>query len=420
MHVGSTDTEATPVCFRGAEHRAAKQYFHGTHRCVLPEETLDRIRPTFPVAGLTRIADITGLDRIGVTTVVSIRPNAATQVCSAGKGFTRAAAEASGAMEAIEVFHAENVGVPFFQASYQQVADRHRVPPIDRLPLLKNSLFDVRRPEYWALGWDLNAQEEVALPFQVVPLYASKPRQPHRSFNAGGSNGLASGNVFLEAVCAGLYEVIERDAMACSKLRREKRGTRAPRVDVNSLQSVLVRELVERIQRVGIEVTLHDLTVDTDVPVFQATVHDKTVRHVGVFRGQGAHLDAEIAMLRAVTEALQSRLVIISGARDDKFRYKRDMGIRLDRTATVEALERSSASAVPLAVRNEATATFEGDVARLIEKLSRVGHAQVVVFDLTRPQFDISVVRVVVPGLEGYMFEHYSPGPRAQRYASSP
>lgn len=417
MEEGSTD--APPIGFRGVDYRAVKRFFHGTHRCVSPEETLEKIRPTYRRAGLTRLADVTGLDRVGVTTIVSIRPDAASMVCSAGKGFTPAAAEASAAMEAIELFHAENVETPYFEATYEEAAERYRIPPPERLPLLKHSLFDVRRPESWALGWDLAAQEEVALPYSVIPLHDGlyRPWQ-HRSFDSGGSNGLASGNHFLEAVCAALYEVIERDAVACSKLFHRRRGTHPPRIDGTALAAPRIRELVERIHAAGIEVVLYDRTVDTDVPTFHATVYDRTVRHVGLFAGYGAHLDSEIAMIRAVTEALQSRLVVIAGARDDRFRYRRHNALSWDRPQYVETLENIPVTTAAYPCRNEATGSFEGDLQILLRKLSRVGHPQVIVFDLSRVGFDISVVRVVVPGFEGYMFEHYTPGPRALRLSA--
>ena len=45
-------------------------------------------------------------------------------------------------------------------------------------------------------------------------------------------------------------------------------------------------------------------------------------------------------------------------------------------------------------------------------------HGEVVV-DLSRDDFPVNVVKVVVPGLEGYMFDFYQPGPRALAFARS-
>ena len=93
-------------------HRAAKRFFLGTHRTATPEETLERIRPYLRRCGITRLADVTGLDRIGIHTVLAHRPNSPSLSNSAGKGFSLTAATVSAAMEGIEVYHAEALALP--------------------------------------------------------------------------------------------------------------------------------------------------------------------------------------------------------------------------------------------------------------------------------------------------------------------
>src|SRR5580704_5519725 len=85
---GASSTEPPPVLLRGEPHRAAKRFLQGTHRAVDPGEMLERIRPVLPLAGVTRLADITGLDRLGVPVTLALRPNSPTIVCSSGKGLT--------------------------------------------------------------------------------------------------------------------------------------------------------------------------------------------------------------------------------------------------------------------------------------------------------------------------------------------
>jgi ribosomal protein S12 methylthiotransferase accessory factor len=54
-------------------------------------------------------------------------------------------------------------------------------------------------------------------------------------------------------------------------------------------------------------------------------------------------------------------------------------------------------------------------VAWLAERLKGAGIRQAVTVDLTRPEFDLPVVRVVVPGLEGSdHLPDYTPGARAR------
>jgi ribosomal protein S12 methylthiotransferase accessory factor len=64
-----------------------------------------------------------------------------------------------------------------------------------------------------------------------------------------------------------------------------------------------------------------------------------------------------------------------------------------------------------------ATATFEDDVTVVLDRLIHAGLESVIVVDLTHPELQIPVVRVIVPGLEGYMFDYYRPGERAQAHA---
>ena len=69
-----------------------KRYTHGTHRVCPPEETLERLRPHLATMGITRVANVTGLDRTGVPVVMVVRPNARSVAVSQGKGLTLAAA----------------------------------------------------------------------------------------------------------------------------------------------------------------------------------------------------------------------------------------------------------------------------------------------------------------------------------------
>ena len=409
--------ESAPVLMRGTPYRAAKRFWYGTQRSVAPEETLARITPYFREIGLTRIADITGLDRIGIPVVLSVRPNAGYLALDAGKGFTLVAAKVSAAMECLERHHAETVVPPELSLSYEELARAHRVVPLDQLPLTKHSLFSPRLPERWALGWDLIEQAEVAVPAAMVPMERFKYGRGDLVHFQTGSNGLASGNHFLEALEAGLLEVIERDAVSCHVVALQLAERPLARVRLETITSPLVRELLDRFAAAGVAPLLFDCRVDTDVPVFMAYVYDRLVRHIGVYRGYGAHLDPEIAMVRALTEAVQGRVIFIAGSRDDM--YKRPF-LRLklsDHRAAIEQFEAMPATVDVSEVPSQATSSFEGDVQTLLRKLQAVGLRHAIVFDLSRPGEPFAVVRVVTPGLEGYMFDYYAPGPRAMAFA---
>ena len=76
-----------------------------------------------------------------------------------------------------------------------------------------------------------------------------------------GSNGLASGNDLLEAILSGLYEVIERDAVSCHRMRESRNGRRLPRVILDTIPWSSVRELLDRLTFAGVRTILYDCTM---------------------------------------------------------------------------------------------------------------------------------------------------------------
>jgi ribosomal protein S12 methylthiotransferase accessory factor len=124
-----------------------------------------------------------------------------------------------------------------------------------------------------------------------------------------------------------------------------------------------------------------------------------------------------VALLRALTEAAQSRTTYITGARDDigpdlyepavRARRLQDCRAVIDAHPPVRDFHR---------VPSWQAETFDDDIREALRRLAAVGIDQVCVVDLTKPAFRIPVVRVVVPGLEGAFEEDkgdYLPGPRA-------
>jgi ribosomal protein S12 methylthiotransferase accessory factor len=332
-----------------------------------------------------------------------------------------AAAMTSGAMEAIELFHAEEcAGLQTVRRSYAQMAEAGSCMAVEDLPLARHAPFNLEWPYLWTMGWDLLNDEEVALPISAIHM-GNRRTRIHDLFSfAVTSNGLASGNNLLEAINAALFEVIERDAVTCWEVWQETSGEQPPLVKLETIEHPLVCELLERLFSVDMACLLYDCTIDTKVPVYKAFLVDLAWRNVGLFKGYGAHLDPEVAMIRAITEAVQSRVVYIAGSRDDLFRHK-NRHLRSDRNdmhgrymlelaePTVDARERSS----------EATATFEDDTHKAIEKLKDAGLSSVILVDLSRPDFPINVVKLVVPGLEGYPFDNYQPGWRGRAFRGS-
>ncbi len=398
-----------------------KHFTRGTHRIREPAATLAAVHPLLPAAGITRLADITGLDRIGIPVVVGVRPNARVLSQSAGKGITLELARVSAAMEGIELFHAEAAQPASVTAAYAELSRQHTLIPIDQLPLSRHAVFSPTGREVWTFGRDLlHARHPVGVPLEcvVLPMRSARPASLF-SFQTT-SNGLASGNSYIEALVVALLELIERDAIAASRGAAEWFGVRLPRVGLEGTrQWPLVRELLERIESAGLRVLVYDCSIDTRVPVFLALLYDAGERQIGVAEGGGAHLDPELALVRALTEAIQARGVGIAGARDDRF--GRDLArIRLtDSHRRVAMLEAQPCTVDVHAFSSEAAPSFTRDMELLLDRLARVGIQQAIAFDLTLPDFGdaLSVVRVVVPGLDGPGMVRDRPSPRAAKLA---
>lgn len=403
------------VDYFGTPLRGTKGHRTGTHREVAPAETLERIRPAFAAMGLTRLADVTGLDRVGIPVVLSVRPNSASLAVDAGKGVTAEAATVSAAMESLERWAAERPREPALRARWRDAgAGDDIVLPPEAYGTVRHGIFDPDERLAWCLAWDLSQREAVLVPDDMVGLRRNQlPRDRVAPFPIG-TNGLASGNSMVEAVCAGLLELIERDAIALWQAVQDAEAAVPPRIDALSLKDPTVCGLVDRLEASGIGLSLRDCTVDTNVPVYQALLWDRSTRHTGIYRGSGAHLDPAVAQARAVTEAVQSRVIYVAGSRDDFLRH--DM-LRLrmaDRSDLVASLERQ-----PISHGRAAPPThdrFEEDIRYLLNGLRRVGLDRVLVVALPFDGADLAVVRVICPGLEGYLYDFYQPGPRARAF----
>lgn len=414
----------TAIHFRNRAYQATKRYWHGTHRTASPSETLERVRPYFKPIGLTRIANITGLDKIGIPVTLSIRPNSYSVATSSGKGTTLEAAMVSAAMESIELYCAETINLPEINLSYTQIAENYQVIPLENLPLRENSLFNVNQPEQWCIGWDILNQNEVAVPVQSVSMnynrFWEKEVANLGSFEMG-SNGLASGNHFLEAVSSALFELIERDAISCHLEAYRKGygipGYRMPRVCLETIESPIIQELLAKFASAQLVPILFDCTVDTEIPVYRAQIYDPS-GHVPSSHGYGTHLDPEIAIIRALTEAVQTRAILISGARDDIFhQYYTVLRLQRNRDAEASILESNPPTVDARERKSQATSTFEDDIEIILGKLKNSGLNQVIVLDLTPTDWDMSIVRVIVPGLEASFHTTYNPKQRAIAFA---
>lgn len=402
---------------------AEKVVVDGTHRVAQLDDTLARLKPHLADIGVTRVAVITGLDVIGIPVVMVTRPNGRSLSVSQGKGISLTAAKVSGIMEAVEAWHAENVLLPLRLATEVELARVANVIEIDALPRRTHSRYHRDLSILWTQGVDLVSGRDVWVPYELVHLdYRVPGPQGSGCFAANGS-GLAAGNHLLEAVSHGLTELIERDAITLWRYRSAPEQEQR-RVELDSVDDPICRGLLDQFAAAGVLVAVWDLTSDLPCPTFRATIIDAAPdpsRRLPAAAGFGCHVDAGVALSRALTEAAQSRLTLIAGSRDDappslylEHRDPRAIDAQLrtvrDGTGIRDFREIPSTS----------NALLEDDVTFEIDSLRASGLEQVVMVDLTRPESEIPVVRMMIPGLEGYAEKvtDYRPGARARRLAT--
>lgn len=368
-----------------------KTHTLGTHRTLSPESTFEWVQGTFDRVGITRVADVTWLDEIGIPVYQAIRPNAKSLSVSQGKGLTRILASVSAVMESIELWHAEEAGLfcSRIEASREQLASQ--LPyHVEFLPQQPRSILSPGLKLHWVPASVWHQDEPTWVPLQALELDSTHPSAFSPPIFAANTNGLASGNTLHEALLHAMYELIERDAVVRARNRWEGR--------VLSLQSVAgpCRTLLNRFTEAAISVSVRDLGDISSVPCYEAHIWSPSVPQI--FAGYGCHLDRNVALSRALTEAAQSRLTAIAGTRDDV-----PAGLYLTSSPTRIA-DPIKGYPTPSQLFDDelsnVTQTVEEDleiVSACIEK--RIGHPPVIV-DLTRRGIDIPVARVFAPGLQ--------------------
>ncbi|MGD0023477.1 MAG: TOMM precursor leader peptide-binding protein [Xanthobacteraceae bacterium] len=339
---------------------------------------------------------------------------------SFGKGSTAEQGEASALMEAIErysgIFQGDEIRVTrrftdfpsgdailpndvllFSDAQYRRNQSPTAGPDETPTP----APFDRSAEIEWSPVWSLRDQHFKYLPTSLLYFFysgGSATGQIHAD-----SNGCAAGNTLEEAIVQGFLELVERDSYAIWWYNRLQRAE----VDLGQCDDSYVRDLQIQLAETGRRLWVLDITSDLGIPSFVALSHAMENSRDFVEYGSGAHFDARIALLRALTELNQFLSIGLMGARD---------------TATS-----SHDGSGPFHLRDHPYLTPSGNAAVRPDfglkfgRLDRREHVTAcvrlaeregldfLVLDQTRPDIEVPVVRVIVPGLR-HFYRRFAPG----------
>jgi ribosomal protein S12 methylthiotransferase accessory factor len=181
-----------------------------------------------------------------------------------------------------------------------------------------------------------------------------------------------------------------------------------------------VREIVERAERNGLQLKVRTVPNDYGLPFFAAFVFDLNDPSRKTFNGGWAcDLDRDRALVRAVTEAAQSRVAFIHGGRKVPTSRPADSAsdaqpeeaelVRQHMLGVSDSRGQTLLTDIPdLAVAG----TLQQKLDAVIERLRRVVQTPIYRVVLTPPESPLQVVRVIVPLLENLKVTRVRLGPR--------
>ncbi|WP_371666403.1 YcaO-like family protein [Streptomyces sp. NBC_00289] len=386
-------------------------------------ETLSRAKVAAKELGIVRVTDTTWLDCIGIPVFASIRPDSKSLCVNAGKGAYPEEARVGAYMEAIEFALAEyrNREIEIIMSTPREVASQQWADfefvdlcPVMGVPVDPDGALACVEAEDVTTGRTLLVPAELA--------YHPFPENPGQRIFGSGTNGLCSGNSIDEATVHGLCEVIERDIRSLNYFKNTSRRVNFgdPTAHIEVLRSKIVSA--------GLEAVIRYTPNEFELPYFDAFLLESSDdAPVALAYGAGLHLVKNIAAVRALSEAAQSRLTHIHGGRDDLVdrheyfaRYGREFekqAMSAAREQAIDSAECIQYSAIPDA--SNAAIDIDSALGTLIETLGRRGIRQVLRVVLSQRFAPLSAVKVVVPKLEHFQPELKRVGPRLATLVNS-
>jgi ribosomal protein S12 methylthiotransferase accessory factor len=412
----------------------------GGHRCFSPEETFKKYEHHIsPITGVVRSLKRISDDQNPLRHSYSAGHNLASmsdslyflrktlRSRSGGKGKTDIQSKVSGLCEAIERYSGVFQGNEIRKKGSKTKMGAAAIHPNDCMNFSDEQYktrqewnakcaankrvpepFDEGLEIEWTPLWSLTNQDFKYLP--TAYCYYGYPILG-KPFCWANSNGNAAGNTIEEAILQGFMELVERDSVALWWYNRIK----MPEVNLDSFDEPYFQALKNYYQTIHRDLWVLDLTSDLNIPTFAAISRRTDKQIEDIIFGFGAHFDPRLGILRAMTEANQILDGFLAVAPDGSTRYLDSDEPTRDwwTTARLEnqsylAPDESAAPRVSSGYSQLCSDDLRDDVitcANIVEK----NGMEMLVLDQTRPDLELNVVKVVVPGMR-HFWKRLGPG----------
>ena len=337
--------------------------------------------------GVTRLADISGLDRPGLPVWQAVRPAGRALSVHQGKGATALSAQIGACCEAIESHCAENAPPDGPICRFDALPERERAPDLADFARSRSEA-PPGEPIRWTRARDPFSGGTLWLPHDFVSLDLTRPgmRWIERS-----SAGLGLGADLDRALEVALLEVAERDAVG-EWQRRPLAGRMDDIVDSRTIPYGWFGAWSERLAGLGIDIACFAPRAMAGVPAAVCWIGGAEAfgRGYRSFSGSACHPDPEHALFKALAEALQSRLTFIAGVRDDILpSHYRTRGSPVPRAAAATEGGRAWQGVAP----------SEPGWRLLAGRLADAGYGRIAVKRLDAGLEGVAVVKAFVAGL---------------------
>ena len=372
---------------------ALKRYTLDQDKICSPEETVNRFKERLKNVDLDILEQTIRIDngRLDIPVFFSLCGKDAQETIGTkkqmGKGGTPHQAEASAVMELAERFSFFNFSKNadnFIIEEYRNL--KHRALPFESIALSVHDESDEldkakevfsELPLKWTWGYNLTRQEEVLIPFNWF-------------YTINEFNGPSAGNCVEEAISQGICEIVERHTSSIVSRRKLK----TPSINVNSITDPLVLEMIQKYEKVGVNLYVSDFSLNTGIPSVGVLAYDPSTfpQNSEIVWTAGTTPDPQKSLSRALTEVAQlagdfntHSNYVASGLPKFQTLEEADFVIHPERRIDIHQLPDLSHDNIKVEVEN------------CISALSRI-NMEVIVINTMHPKLEIPAFYTIIPG----------------------